>query len=175
MLLVMPTWPLGGCRLAGAALPRAARRMPWVTSWLAAHPMLCCRPQTGFRLNGRSPSSLSPRALPRWQRDLTDSTVLRNLGVGIGHSLLAYASTLKGISKLQIDTARLAADLDNSWEVLAEPIQTVMRRWARGNGGRVLACAGAGWRASGPQAGCVRQDALTGPGMGVCGLTLLTA
>ncbi|GIL62802.1 hypothetical protein Vafri_16971 [Volvox africanus] len=67
--------------------------------------------------------------ISRWQRDLTDSTVLRNLGVGIGHALLAYASTLKGISKLQIDTARLAADLDNSWEVLAEPIQTVMRRY----------------------------------------------
>eukprot|EP00195_Chlamydomonas_chlamydogama_P016422 CAMPEP_0202902062 /NCGR_PEP_ID=MMETSP1392-20130828/16145_1 /ASSEMBLY_ACC=CAM_ASM_000868 /TAXON_ID=225041 /ORGANISM="Chlamydomonas chlamydogama, Strain SAG 11-48b" /LENGTH=520 /DNA_ID=CAMNT_0049588745 /DNA_START=144 /DNA_END=1707 /DNA_ORIENTATION=- len=67
--------------------------------------------------------------ISRWQRDLTDSTVLRNLGVGIGHSLLAYSSTLRGISKLQIDTARLAADLDNSWEVLAEPIQTVMRRY----------------------------------------------
>eukprot|EP00198_Chlamydomonas_reinhardtii_P004342 XP_001693678.1 predicted protein [Chlamydomonas reinhardtii] len=67
--------------------------------------------------------------ISRWQRDLTDSTVLRNLGVGIGHALLAYAASLKGISKLQIDTARLAADLDNSWEVLAEPIQTVMRRY----------------------------------------------
>lgn len=65
----------------------------------------------------------------RWQRDLTDSTVLRNLGVGIGHSLLAYSSTLKGISKLQLDAARLHADLDASWEVLAEPIQTVMRRY----------------------------------------------
>ncbi|KAI8463117.1 MAG: L-Aspartase-like protein [Monoraphidium minutum] len=64
----------------------------------------------------------------RWQRDLTDSTVLRNLGVGIGHSLLAYSSSLRGISKLQLDAARLHADLDNSWEVLAEPIQTVMRR-----------------------------------------------
>ncbi|GBF90856.1 adenylosuccinate lyase [Raphidocelis subcapitata] len=66
----------------------------------------------------------------RWQRDLTDSTVLRNLGVGIGHSLIAYASSLKGISKLQLDAARLHADLDASWEVLAEPIQTVMRRYA---------------------------------------------
>ncbi|GLC46310.1 hypothetical protein PLESTB_000997700 [Pleodorina starrii] len=65
----------------------------------------------------------------RWQRDLTDSTVLRNLGLGIGHALLAYASSLKGISKLQIDKVKLAADLDNSWEVLAEPIQTVMRRY----------------------------------------------
>jgi adenylosuccinate lyase len=65
----------------------------------------------------------------RWQRDLTDSTVLRNLGVGFGHSLLAYASTLRGISKLQLDADRLALDLDSSWEVLAEPIQTVMRRY----------------------------------------------
>jgi adenylosuccinate lyase len=65
----------------------------------------------------------------RWQRDLTDSTVLRNLGVGLGHSLLAYTSTLRGIGKLQLDAARLAADLDGSWEVLAEPIQTVMRRY----------------------------------------------
>jgi adenylosuccinate lyase len=68
--------------------------------------------------------------ISRWQRDLTDSTVLRNLGVGFGHSLIAYASTLKGISKLEVNTARLDEDLDNSWEVLAEPIQTVMRRYA---------------------------------------------
>ena len=67
--------------------------------------------------------------LSRWQRDLTDSTVLRNMGVGFGYSLLAYASTLKGISKLEVNAAKLAADLDNSWEVLAEPIQTVMRRY----------------------------------------------
>jgi len=66
----------------------------------------------------------------RWQRDLTDSTVLRNMGVGFGYSLIAYASTQKGISKLQINEHTLAADLDNSWEVLAEPIQTVMRRYA---------------------------------------------
>jgi len=65
----------------------------------------------------------------RWQRDLTDSTVLRNMGVGFGYSLLAYSATLKGISKLEVNAARLAADLDNSWEVLAEPIQTVMRRY----------------------------------------------
>lgn len=65
----------------------------------------------------------------RWQRDLTDSTVLRNLGVGLGHSLLAYHSTLRGISKLELDADRLAADLDGAWEVLAEPIQTVMRRY----------------------------------------------
>lgn len=68
--------------------------------------------------------------ISRWQRDLTDSTVLRNLGVGIGHSLLAYSSTLRGIGKLQLDATKLAADLDSSWEVLAEPIQTVMRRYS---------------------------------------------
>jgi adenylosuccinate lyase len=68
--------------------------------------------------------------ISRWQRDLTDSTVLRNLGVGFGHSLIAYAATLKGISKLEVNAERLNADLDNSWEVLAEPIQTVMRRYA---------------------------------------------
>jgi len=67
--------------------------------------------------------------ISRWQRDLTDSTVLRNLGVGIGHSMLSYSSTLRGISKLQLDADRLHQDLDNSWEVLAEPIQTVMRRY----------------------------------------------
>lgn len=67
--------------------------------------------------------------ISRWQRDLTDSTVLRNLGVGIGHSMLAYESTLRGISKMQLNEARLAQDLDSSWEVLAEPIQTVMRRY----------------------------------------------
>lgn len=65
----------------------------------------------------------------RWQRDLTDSTVLRNLGSGLGYSLIAYASSLKGISKLQINADIINADLDNSWEVLAEPIQTVMRRY----------------------------------------------
>jgi len=67
--------------------------------------------------------------ISRWQRDLTDSTVLRNMGVGFGYSFIAYASTLKGISKLEINRARLAEDLDNSWEVLAEPIQTIMRRY----------------------------------------------
>jgi adenylosuccinate lyase len=67
--------------------------------------------------------------ISRWQRDLTDSTVLRNMGVGFGYSLIAYQSSLKGIGKLQINEARLAQDLDNSWEVLAEPIQTVMRRY----------------------------------------------
>lgn len=68
--------------------------------------------------------------ISRWQRDLTDSTVLRNMGVGFGYSFIAYASTLKGISKLEINRARLAEDLDNAWEVLAEPIQTIMRRYA---------------------------------------------
>ena len=67
--------------------------------------------------------------ISRWQRDLTDSTVLRNIGVGIAHSVIAYQSTLKGISKLEIDPVKLAADLDQNWEVLAEPIQTVMRRY----------------------------------------------
>ncbi|XP_019261014.1 PREDICTED: uncharacterized protein LOC109238973 isoform X1 [Nicotiana attenuata] len=64
-----------------------------------------------------------------WQRDLTDSTVLRNMGVGLGQSLLAYKSALQGIAKLQVNEAALAEDLNNSWEVLAEPIQTVMRRY----------------------------------------------
>ena len=67
--------------------------------------------------------------ISRWQRDLTDSTVLRNMGVGIGYSMIAYASLDKGLSKLQLNTDKLAADLDSSWEVLAEPIQTVMRRY----------------------------------------------
>lgn len=65
----------------------------------------------------------------RWQRDLTDSTVLRNMGVGAGYSLIAYQASLKGIGKLELNQARLAEDLDTSWEVLAEPIQTVMRRY----------------------------------------------
>ncbi len=65
----------------------------------------------------------------RWQRDLTDSTVLRTLGVGLAHSLVAYQSCLKGIGKLEVNAAALDADLDDNWEVLAEPIQTVMRRY----------------------------------------------
>ena len=67
--------------------------------------------------------------ISRWQRDLTDSTVLRNLGVGFAHSVIAYESSLKGIGKLELNAARLAEDLNNCWEVLAEPIQTVMRRF----------------------------------------------
>lgn len=65
----------------------------------------------------------------RWQRDLTDSTVLRNLGVGCAYALIAYTSTLKGISKLEVNADALVAELDKNWEVLAEPVQTVMRRY----------------------------------------------
>ncbi|MCL2900099.1 adenylosuccinate lyase [Brenneria tiliae] len=67
--------------------------------------------------------------ISRWQRDLTDSTVLRNLGVGIGYALIAYQATLKGISKLEVNRDHLSDELDHNWEVLAEPIQTVMRRY----------------------------------------------
>ncbi len=66
--------------------------------------------------------------ISRLQRDLTDSTVLRNMGVGFGYSMIAYASTLKGLGKLKLREENLASDLDNAWEVLAEPIQTVMRK-----------------------------------------------
>jgi adenylosuccinate lyase len=65
----------------------------------------------------------------RWQRDLTDSTVLRNIGVGFGYALLAYDSCLRGLNKLEVNPARMAEDLDANWEVLAEPVQTVMRRY----------------------------------------------
>ncbi|MDX8395307.1 MAG: adenylosuccinate lyase, partial [Mariprofundaceae bacterium] len=71
--------------------------------------------------------------ISRWQRDLTDSTVLRNLGVGFGYSILAYSSALKGLNKLQLNQARLDADLDATWEVLGEAIQTVMRRYGLEN------------------------------------------
>ncbi len=71
--------------------------------------------------------------ISRWQRDLTDSTVLRNMGVGFGYSLLAYESCLRGLGKLEANPAVLAADLDSNWEVLAEPIQTVMRRYGVAN------------------------------------------
>jgi adenylosuccinate lyase len=67
--------------------------------------------------------------ISRWQRDLTDSTVLRNMGVALGYTLLAYESCLKGLNKLEVNALRVAADLDASWEVMAEPIQTVMRRY----------------------------------------------
>src|SRR5690606_951831 len=72
-------------------------------------------------LSGKLPIS-------RWQRDLTDSTVLRNLAVAIGHGVIAYDACHKGLGKLDADPARIAADLDDSWEVLAEAVQTVMRR-----------------------------------------------
>jgi adenylosuccinate lyase len=67
--------------------------------------------------------------ISRWQRDLTDSTVLRNVGVALGHALLGWVSLQQGLSRLAVDEARIAADLDANWEVLAEPIQTVMRRY----------------------------------------------
>jgi adenylosuccinate lyase len=65
----------------------------------------------------------------RWQRDLTDSTVLRNMGVALGYSLLAYDALIRGLDKLEVNPQRLNEDLDNCWEVLAEPVQTVMRRY----------------------------------------------
>lgn len=67
--------------------------------------------------------------ISRWQRDLTDSTVLRNLGVGIGYAIIAYQSTLKGLNKLEVNQEYLLEELNRNWEVLAEPIQTVMRRY----------------------------------------------
>jgi adenylosuccinate lyase len=67
--------------------------------------------------------------ISRWQRDLTDSTVLRNLGPAFGHSVLAYDSALRGLGKLEVNHTAIAADLDECWEVLAEPVQTVMRRY----------------------------------------------
>ena len=66
--------------------------------------------------------------ISRLQRDLTDSTVIRNMGVGFGYSMIAYHSTIKGLSKLKLNEQNLASDLDNAWEVMAEPIQTVMRK-----------------------------------------------
>ncbi|PJA32761.1 MAG: adenylosuccinate lyase [Zetaproteobacteria bacterium CG_4_9_14_3_um_filter_53_7] len=71
--------------------------------------------------------------ISRWQRDLTDSTVLRNLGVGFGYSILAYSSAQRGISKLEINADKINADLDASWEVLGEAVQTVMRRYGLAN------------------------------------------
>ena len=67
--------------------------------------------------------------ISRWQRDLTDSTVLRNMGVGLGYALIAYDACLRGLGKLELNADTLNADLDATWEVLAEPIQTVMRRY----------------------------------------------
>ena len=71
--------------------------------------------------------------ISRMQRDLTDSTVLRNMGVGFGHTVLALDSCLRGLGKLEAEPTRLAADLDDCWEVLAEPVQTVMRRYGIAN------------------------------------------
>jgi len=67
--------------------------------------------------------------ISRWQRDLTDSTVLRNMGVGFAHSLIAYQASLKGLGKVEVNPTALQADLDGNWEVLAEPVQTVMRMY----------------------------------------------
>jgi adenylosuccinate lyase len=67
--------------------------------------------------------------ISRWQRDLTDSTVLRNMGVAIGYSLLAYESLNRGLHKLEANPEKLAADLDTQWDLLAEPVQTVMRKY----------------------------------------------
>ena len=67
--------------------------------------------------------------ISRWQRDLTDSTVLRNMGIGLGYSLIAYKSALQGLAKLELNAATIDDDIDRCWEVLAEPIQTVMRRY----------------------------------------------
>jgi adenylosuccinate lyase len=71
--------------------------------------------------------------ISRWQRDLTDSTVLRALGTAFGHTLVALASLERGLGKLSVNPERLAADLDAAWEVLAEPVQTVMRRHGLAN------------------------------------------
>jgi len=68
--------------------------------------------------------------ISRWQRDLTDSTVLRNIGTGFAHSVIAYQATLKGLKKLELNAAAIDRDIDNCWEILAEPVQTVMRRYA---------------------------------------------
>ena len=67
--------------------------------------------------------------ISRWQRDLTDSTVLRNMGVGFAYALIAYESTLKGLGKLELNAETINNDLEQAWEVLAEPLQTVMRRY----------------------------------------------
>ena len=71
--------------------------------------------------------------ISRWQRDLTDSTVLRNMGVAIGYSMLGYVALQRGLNKLEANPQRMDADLDANWEVLAEPIQTVMRRYGIAN------------------------------------------
>ena len=83
-----------------------------------------------FKFNDAVLRHLSEKLpISRWQRDLTDSTVLRNMGVALGYAVLAYQSLLTGLNKLELNEAALADDLDAAWEVLAEPIQTVMRRF----------------------------------------------
>lgn len=67
--------------------------------------------------------------ISRWQRDLTDSTVLRNIGMALGYTVLAYDSCLRGLNKLEVNAERITHDLEDAWEVLAEPVQTVMRRY----------------------------------------------
>ena len=67
--------------------------------------------------------------ISRWQRDLTDSTVLRNLGVGLGYCLVSYDACLRGLGKLEVNAAAIDGDLDRCWEILAEPVQTIMRRY----------------------------------------------
>jgi len=79
--------------------------------------------------NSISQHLLSKLPISRYQRDLSDSTVLRNTGVSLGYSLIAYKSLLKGLGKLEVNKQKLGSDLDDHWEVLAEPIQTVMRRY----------------------------------------------
>jgi adenylosuccinate lyase len=90
--------------------------------------ILKCRGESGIA-NALLDHLAAKLPVSRWQRDLTDSTVLRTLGVGLAHSLVAYQSAMKGIGKLEVNAAALDADLDANWEVLAEPIQTVMRRY----------------------------------------------
>ena len=80
----------------------------------------CVRPHFDYHARARRPVS-------RWQRDLTDSTVMRNMGVALSYSLISYQAALKGLGKVECNAAALAADLDSNWEVLAEPVQTVMR------------------------------------------------
>jgi adenylosuccinate lyase len=86
----------------------------------------------------------------RWQRDLTDSTVLRNIGVGAAHSLIAWKSIERGLDRVDVDRNKLAEDLDANWELLAEPIQTVMRRFGVENAYEQLKSLTRGQRISAP-------------------------